>query len=180
MLINRKAFTLIELLVVVLIIGILAAVALPQYNFLLAKVKAGKMFALLKPIDDATYRYYLTNAAYPELNNWDVLDITIPNIQCASDGSCTAAGYEIHLMNHGHMKGNYVCTSFSRFCITSVHYNSPDYNPYKGKYSCLYKDNFPETATSKKVCEAICGTNRLEDFTTIGDYNFCWFNNWNI
>ena len=73
---KNQAFTLIELLVVVLIIGILAAIALPQYQKAVEKSRAVTIFPLLRAIGQAQESYYLTNGTYA--TSFDELPIGIP------------------------------------------------------------------------------------------------------
>jgi prepilin-type N-terminal cleavage/methylation domain-containing protein len=72
---NKMAFTLIELLVVVLIIGILAAIALPKYQTAVLKSKVSATFPLLKAVADAQERYNLVTGSYAE--NFGQLDIQL-------------------------------------------------------------------------------------------------------
>lgn len=59
---KNAGFTLIELLVVVLIVGVLAAAAVPQYRLAAAKSRAGVMLPMLRSLQQAQERYYMQNA----------------------------------------------------------------------------------------------------------------------
>ncbi len=73
---NKKAFTLIELLVVVLIIGILAAIAVPQYQKAVDKTNFTQAKILANALSKAEANYYLANGEYA--TNVDNLDISLP------------------------------------------------------------------------------------------------------
>ena len=73
---NKSGFTLIELLVVVLIIGILAAIALPQYQIAVERSKAAEAFSFGKTIVAEQELYYLINGSYTR--DWNALNISCP------------------------------------------------------------------------------------------------------
>ena len=71
-----SGFTLIELLVVVLIIGILASVAVPQYQIAVGKARYQKIMMTLRPLKTALEAYYLANGEYPP-DTLDGVDVDI-------------------------------------------------------------------------------------------------------
>ena len=98
---NKKAFTLIELLVVVLIIGILAAVALPQYEKAVTKSKISEAVTAIRTIANAERVYFMANNTYSE--DFDQLDVSVG--QTAHAARRTMSFWDIKLTE---MSGHYI------------------------------------------------------------------------
>ena len=88
----NKGFTLIELLVVVLIIGILSAVALPQYDKAVMKSRMSAAIPIAKSIKDNLTMFHLSNGRYPTSAEFaDMVDFGDKN--CNTSGSCRIGNY---------------------------------------------------------------------------------------
>lgn len=75
----RTAFTLIEILIVVIILGILAAIVVPQFSTATSDARAGNLKAQLSSIQNQIELFAAQrNGAYPDLSaDWD--DLTTNN-----------------------------------------------------------------------------------------------------
>ena len=106
-------FTLIELLVVVLIIGILSAIALPQYEKAVKRSRGAQIITVTRSLADAANRYYLANGSYTGMTV-NSLDIQIPSVKLKStqtlspaiDGDELTASKAVVCMSHIPYCGN--------------------------------------------------------------------------
>ena len=141
---NKQAFTLIELLVVVLIIGILAAVALPQYQKAVIKSRYATMKQLVDTMMKAEEVYFLATGQW---GSFDQLDLSLPentisqtpNLFSYKWGYCDTGNFAIACRN------NDIGMGYQKY-----HDNSPSY--FKGKSACIALST-NEKALTNQLCK---------------------------
>ena len=130
---NRKGFTLIELLVVVLIIGILAAVALPQYFKAVEKSRASEALSIMGSVAAAMERTRLASSNNQYTSDVGNLDIEFPDVGEGGTGTGNASGNTWHSKNftfsvngtttgNGFVKAERNGTT-NKYVITRYYYN---------------------------------------------------------
>ncbi len=102
-----------ELLVVVIIIGILAAIALPQYKYAVLKSRYSTLKQNATVIFSAMQRYYLINDQYPaELSYLDI-EINDTNSEYYRNGNCINAYNKKYSTLVYRVCSNHILCSFS-------------------------------------------------------------------
>ncbi len=162
MLSNKKAFTLIELLVVVLIIGILAAVAVPQYQIAVIKARVMSLVPIMKSISNAQQVYKLANGEYA--TSFDELDIELPAGGTWQDNTHKQMNYQGFVCHFGGSD------SRSSVYCNSTAVNAPQFEKYfsQQKFMCWAA---PDRKVANNVCRAISGREK-SGFSEISSRNY--------
>ncbi|MBR3631769.1 MAG: prepilin-type N-terminal cleavage/methylation domain-containing protein [Elusimicrobiaceae bacterium] len=142
-------FTLIELLVVVLIIGILSAIALPQYERAIWRSRGAQLRILVQALADAQTVYFLANGKYA--TKFSELDINFP-------GENTSSGIGATSSNDSRLNNEYsqlLVNVSSSFAASSAVFTK---GPYKD-CAISYPHDYPETEINQKYVCGVGSTN---------------------
>ena len=146
---KRAGFTLIELLVVVLIIGILAAVALPQYQAAVMKSRVTQMMITVTAMKQASQRYYMANGVYA--TDFETLDVDMGCDSILSDGRrCMIDNYSCWLSDEESADGTPVATAYCNLDNVLIYSD----NPRTGKRRCLA---VVSSSLANQVCLSLGG-----------------------
>ena len=153
-----RGFTLIELLVVVLIIGILTAVALPQYQKAVARTRLAGAISLATSIVQAERVYHMANGEYTV--DVDHLDIQLPGEFTRKSLETSTSQYisgQLHVYLYINGVGGHPRVVVRSFKIPS--FVVMGFEPDSTYYWCGVLKTDPQVELGKSIC-ATYGTLR--------------------
>jgi len=157
-----KAFTLIELLVVVLIIGILAAVAVPQYQKAVEKTRMTEAMTLVRAIANANQVHYMATGEYADRQQIDLLDVEVPGGKITS-GPFTGriqTKYFVYSPNGESEGALAVARRFKDKATSEVYYLKIN-RAEPQRIRCTYFPSGKATAIQRKLCKQVDETGTL-------------------
>ncbi len=148
-------FTLVELLVVVLIIGILAAIALPQYQKAVDMANFRKIEMVTRHLGKQLEWYYLQNETYP--TDWRKLEISLPGcktkqlaVECKN---LTFGGKTVNVTIYKpHMQKWFYVTAFY---FNLYYYFNRSAHEHAGEWYCY--GNAQGGKRGYNLCKRVCG-----------------------
>lgn len=145
-----SGFTLIELLVVVLIIGILTAVALPQYTTAVDKARYSTLMALTKAIKTEQELFYLANGRYAQ--DFNELSPSLSSDWRITGGWADNGEQSISISNVNHL---YMLNNYGARNAFVMYY---DHSAFPNRIDCYaYKDEKHDEEREKRLCKALGG-----------------------
>jgi type IV pilus assembly protein PilA len=100
---DEKGFTLIELLVVILIIGILAAIALPAFLNQREKAQDSAAKSSVRTVQTALETYYTDNQSYlnADQSALQTIEPALKNVSIVFNTASTATAYDVGVVSKG-------------------------------------------------------------------------------
>ena len=151
-----KGFTLIELLVVVLIIGILASVALPQYQRAVEKSRLTEAISNIRTIQNNVKMYILEHGEDGKHDRHENWDVDLSGCSWSDDDMLCTTKYFVYVLEEGAGMGvgrcNGTCTEGDN---TYTYYLWKPYDHIKERFPEEEDSCVGETEVGKYICKVL-------------------------
>ena len=156
-------FTLIELLVVVLIIGILSAIALPQYQKAVEKSRAAEALTNLRAIVNAMQLSKMANGE--PAKKLEDLAVSLPG-EKINERTVKLKNFTYDIRNFGRGTEKFEAVATRNDATADVRKYYIYFN-YDGNWACVAM-----TEAAKVPCSAVCASNRFSEH--VNNYTVCY------